>query len=159
MSAVGETKLLLDDRRAVLDAIFQLIKWLIATLFLLNGAAALAVLSQAGIDPLVGSIIALYFVNGIMGAITGALAIVAGLLASYGRIMHTMKPLARPLFGGLVAVQLIAGLVATGGLASSVNAFVNGTKFWANASAASAQQRLRSATQSGLQKSERKPKL
>lgn len=59
-----QNKVALEDRRAVLDAGLQMMRWLIATLFLLNGAAALATINMEGLDPAKAAIIAVTFVNG-----------------------------------------------------------------------------------------------
>lgn len=143
MTESEERKLLIDDRRALLDALFQLVKWLIATLFLLNGAAALAALSRPGLDPVVASIITLYFANGVMAIIVAAVGFITGLLVSYVRVMHIMKPFSRRVFAGILLGQIICAVLTVYGSVSSVNYFVTGVKAWANVSIADAKQRLK----------------
>lgn len=148
MTESEERKLVIEDRRALLDALFQLAKWLIATLFLLNGAAALAVLSSPGLDSIIGSVIALHFVNGIMAIIVAAVGFIAGLLVSYLRIMHAMKPFSRRVFAGILVGQTICAVLVVYGSISSVGYFITGVKGWANVSVAEVGQRLQEQKQS-----------
>lgn len=148
MTEREEKKLAIEDRRALLDALFQLAKWLIATLFLLNGAAALATLSRPGLDPIIGSVIALYFVNGIMAIIVAAVGFMAGLLVSFLRVMHNMKPFSQRVFAGILLGQTICAVLVAYGSVSSVDSFITGVKAWANVSVAEGEQRLREQKQS-----------
>ncbi len=109
-----QTKLALEDRRAILDALFHLSKWVIGTLFLLNGAAAVAVLGRPEINPLVASTVALFFVNGVMASVVSAVAFVAALLGGYIRVMHMLRPMKRPYFGALLVLQVATALILYG---------------------------------------------
>lgn len=131
---------MLEDRRALLDAIFQLAKWVIATLFILNGAAALAVLSRTDLDPVASAVVALYFIRGIMAAIVAASLFVTGLLSSYVRVMHMINPLGRAVISAMIAMQLVAATGTVIAVGSSVNAFVNGVKGFASLSVEAAKE-------------------
>jgi hypothetical protein len=129
-----ETKLLTEDRRAILDAIFQLTKWVIGTLFLLNGAAALAAVNSTTLNHLIGSAIALFFVNGVMASIVAAVGFVTALLSSYIRVAHLLKPYGQWIFPAILIAQLIGATMTLYGIGSSVDAFTSGVKLWANVS-------------------------
>jgi hypothetical protein len=137
-----EKELLLADRRSLIDAIFQLTKWLIATLFLLNGSAALATLSRPALDPIISAAVTMFFINGLMSSLIAATALLAGLGFSYIRIMHMFKAWPRPVFIGIICVQLVAGIVTFGSMASSTSSFVRGVTALANVSLEDAKHRL-----------------
>jgi hypothetical protein len=147
MTEEESTKLTMEDRKAVLRGIFELAKWLIATLFLLNGAAALAVLSRTDLDPLIVANIALYFSNGVLASITSATAMMMALFASYGTLMEALRGSARravwaPFF---LFVQLAGASIALASAAFSVSYFVAGVKTWAEVSIAKGEERIRQA--------------
>jgi hypothetical protein len=140
------TKLAIADRKAVLRSGFELAKWLIATLFLLNGAAALAVLGRSDLDPLTTAHIALYFTNGLLASIISGVAMFAALMASYGFIMQQLRARERGVIGtGLLLVSLVSALTAVVTTGVSVRYFITGVETWARISIVKAELQVKDA--------------
>lgn len=134
MTPDEERNLALEDRRATLDGAFQLLKWMIATLFLLNGAAALAALGRSDTPPIVSSVVAVMFVNGLMGSLVAATFLLMLLVATYGVIAARLRTASQRFIAGLIGVQLVASAATAASLASSVDNFVDGVTMLARAS-------------------------
>ena len=141
MTEEERTKLALEDRRALLDALFALAKWVIATLFLLNGAAALAVLSHSEINPVVNATIALLYVNGVLASLVAGIALVASLLGGYAHILNRIGRSVPPaILSVFLVVQLACASVSLLGIGVGVKYFIDGTTMWGNATIAMAKQ-------------------
>lgn len=147
-----ETKVALEDRRAVLDATLQILKWLLATLFLLNGAAALATLNMHGLAPHQATIVAAIFVKGLLAALVAGVATLLSLAATYGVVTHRVREIRGRPWGhfvalGLMAVQFTSAIGALTFVSVSVDLFVSGTKGVMDAKVAQVRAELRTPTE------------
>lgn len=137
-----EKELVLADRRSLIDAIFQLTKWLIATLFLLNGAAAVATLNNPALDPTISAVAAMFFVKGLMSSLGAAITFLLGLGLAYLRIMHMLRAWSRSVLISIMAAQIVAGFWTLGSMSLSVASFVSGVKMLATVSMEDTKKRL-----------------
>jgi hypothetical protein len=134
----------LSERRALLDQTLQVARWLLATLFILNGAAAVTTLNMSGLDPAIAVKAAETFVAGLTAAIVAGmcafLVLFTGLGIADAKVQRWER---RKWWPGLHIVMmlvtllsLLAGFVAVTGSTSS---FTEGVRLIAAAKEAAAE--------------------